>query len=122
MTGNNEAAAAAAAVRRSGGNLGFQDALDYDMRTAATVDEAAKDVVDVFAGALGWGIFEHLTFREADVLATLAYRAGRADVAQAMMLEWAELDDDAGESWQKLQDWGIEAGPDGWNVTGGVSW
>lgn len=86
------------------------------------MEEAAGDVVDVFGNTLGWGIIPHLTFRELDVLATLAHRRGRTDIAQAMVLEWAQNDDDPAERLLDLQDWGVERGPGGWAVTGGVGW
>lgn len=85
---------------------------------------AVNAVVEMFSdGMTAFDLTAHMTFTEADTLATLAHRFGNPRTAQLIMLGWAEGDSEADEYTADLDTWGITRAADDRPATGpGEAW
>ena len=67
------------------------------------------------------GLPERFTFEEADAFAELCVRAGEPERGQALLLTWANGDDESDDHAAHLATWGITGNShDGWEATGEV--
>jgi hypothetical protein len=86
------------------------------------IEKAARRAVELFGDPM---FLEPLTatlsYREAVAFAELASAAGQSELAQSIILGWAEQDDEAANFEDELLEvWQLGRGPGGrWNIVGG---